>query len=140
MDITCVAPITGRGVPKPRAANENGAATTDKDIATRNDDYPDIHAAPHAALLSLSVETFGRWGKDSIELIKQLARAKTNNLPDVLKHATQAAYHSRWWSLLSVGLQKYMSDSIMTWRGADLRQTAEDFDVPDIVDVLDLHR
>ena len=140
MDITCVAPVTGRGMPKPRAANENGAANTDKDNATRNVDYPDIHASPHATLLSLSVETFGRWGNDSIELIRQLARAKTNNLPDVLKHATQAAYHSRWWSLLSVGLQKYMSDSIMEWRGTDLRQMQENADVPDIFDVLDFNR
>ena len=81
-----------------------------------------------------------RWGNGHIELIRQLARAKTNNLPDVLKHATQAAYHSRWWSLLSVGHQKYMSDSIMEWRGTDLRQMAENADVPDIFDVLDFNR
>ena len=31
IDVTCVSPISGQGVPKPRAADENGAVLTNKD-------------------------------------------------------------------------------------------------------------
>ena len=60
MDATCVSPVHGDGRPMPRAHRENGAALSAKDNVTRETDYPDINRSPHAQLLSLSVETYGR--------------------------------------------------------------------------------
>ena len=105
MDVTCVSPVTGRGVPKPRAAVEDGAALNDKDFETRETDYPDVAHSPQAELLSLSVETYGRWNKDSLQLIRQLARAKAENVPEVLRKSVESAYSNRWWSLFSIALQ-----------------------------------
>ncbi len=60
MNITYISSVTNEGVPKPRATTTDGSALTAKDNDTKNIDYPDIERTPHAALLSLSVETYGR--------------------------------------------------------------------------------
>jgi hypothetical protein len=54
-------------------ATEDEAVLSKKDKDTYEVDYPDVAAAPHAQLLSLSVETYGRWGKDCLRLVKELA-------------------------------------------------------------------
>ena len=120
MDATCISPVRGSGVPMARAATEDGAVLSEKDKDTYEVDYPDVAAAPHAQLLSLSVETYGRWGKDCLRLVKELARAKASFSPEILRVSVQQAYGRRWWALLSVCVQKFVSDSILQEQGADL--------------------
>ena len=56
LDVTCVSPVSGQGSPKHASDNHDGAVLAFKNNETRRNDYPDIHNAPRAALLSLSVE------------------------------------------------------------------------------------
>ena len=85
IDATCISPVRGTGEAMPNAANQNGACLRKKDAETRNQDYPDVANSVHAQLLSLSVETYGRWGQDCIKLVRQLAASKASQYPAILE-------------------------------------------------------
>ena len=67
----------------------------------------------HAQLLSLGVETYGRWGNQSLALVRQLARYKSLNVPEVLRTSAEVGYYKRWWSILSVSVQKIVMEGIL---------------------------
>ena len=60
IDISCIFSVSRRDIPNSLAVDVDGAALTHKDIEIRFSDYPNIHDVSHAALLSLSIETYGR--------------------------------------------------------------------------------
>ena len=97
-------------------------------------------AAPHAVLLSLSVEAYGRWGADSLRLVRELARAKAANYPEILQLSVRHAYAKRWWHILSVAVQRLTSDAILRSHGADLIDASSSSQVFPLADVLDLFR
>ena len=139
MDATCVSPLTGEGRPKPRAAGEDGAAVAEAERKNREEDHPDVEASPHACLLSLGAETYGRWSPHSQELVAQLARKKARGVPDLLRRTTDRAYTVRWWSLLAVALQRAVAESVLRESGADLMPAEGSVELP-LVDVLDACR
>ena len=97
----------------PRAHREDGAALAAKDNATRAQDYPDVHASHHAQLLSLSVETYGRWGPDSLRLVQELASFRSRHVPDVIVDSIRQSCARRWWGVLSCAVQKSVSRSVL---------------------------
>ena len=101
----------------PYSASHDGAAALRAEKHNREVDYPDVEASPHAQLLSLGCETYGRWSDQAISLIKQLARSKSNSAPQYLKKSMEICYFNRWWSLLSVGVQYIMVESITRLSG-----------------------
>ena len=139
LDVTCVSPLTGRGEAVARASLVNSAALGRQDYRTWAVDYPDVANTPSAALLSLSFETYGRWGPHSFILLRQLARAKANNVSLILQASTRQAYMARWSSLLSIGLQRLVASAISSWRAANLVMQFPQ-ETPWILDVLDYSR
>ena len=124
MDATCVSPIHGNGLPMTGAANTDGACLIRKDEDTYFIDYPDIHTSTHAKLLSLSVETYGRWGSDSLRLLRQMANYKASDVPPCLQKSIAQSFSKRAWGILSISLQKAIADSIINEFGADLTEAA----------------
>ena len=139
LDATCVSPLTGDGRPKPRAANVDGAAVAEAGRKNREEDYPDVEGSPHACLLSLGVETYGRWSPHSQDLLAKLVRKKARGVSDVLRRATERAYSVRWWSLLAVALQRAIAESVLRESGADLMPAEGSVELP-LADVLDACR
>ena len=122
MDATCVSPVSGDGRPKPKAADEDGAAVAEAERKNREEDYPDVEASPHACLVSLGVETYGRWNPHSQQLLTQLARKKARGVAEELRRTTERAYMADWWSLLAVALPRKgscRSGAPGKWRGLD---------------------
>ena len=140
MDATCVSPVSGDGRPKPKAADEDGAAVAEAERKNREEDYPDVEASPHACLLSLGVETYGRWNPHSQQLLTQLARKKARGVADELRRTTERAYMARWWSLLAVALQRAVAEAVLRESGADLFTAEEQLFRPALADVLDACR
>ena len=140
MDATLVSPLHGNGTPMPRSATEDGAAVGRADKKNKEVDYADVEASPHAQLLCLGVETYGRWSSHSLQLIRQLVKHKCSNLPPYLEKSMQHSYYRRWWSLLSVCVQKTLTESILRSQGADLLPAADSLAPLSASDMLDLHR
>ena len=103
-------------------------------------DYPDVEASTHAQLLSLGVEVYGRWSDQSLILVRQLARFKARNSPEILRKSVEVGYYKRWWSLLSVAVQKMVLTSILRPTGTDLQAAATYVQDPFLADVLDFAR
>ena len=106
----------------------------------RQRDYPDVEASPHAQLLSLGVETYGRWSSQCTVLIRQLARYKSANAPAFLQKAVQHAFFARAWTLLSVCVQQIVCESILRPSGADLLDAADSLHCLTVEDLFDFHR
>lgn len=123
----------------PRAHREDGAVLAAKDNTTRAQDYPDVHTSSHAQLLSLSVETYGRWGSDSLRLVQELASFKAHHVPDVIAPSLRQSCARRWWGFLSCAVQRSVAHSNLNERGHDLCD-AEYGVVACVDEILDFHR
>ena len=140
VDVTMVSPLHGNGTPMPHSATEDGTAVRRAAETCRLRDYPDVEASPHAQLLSLGVETYGRWSSQCQVLIRNLARSKSANAPAYLQKAVQHAFFARAWTLLSVCVQQIVCESIVRDSGADLLDAAESLSRLTFEDLLDFHR
>ena len=140
VDVTMVSPLHGNGIPMPWSATEDGAAVRRAAETCRLTDYPDVEASPHAQLLSLGVETYGRWSSQCIVLIRHLARFKSANAPAFLQKAVQHAFFARAWTLLSVCVQQIVCESVLRASGADLLDAADSLNSVTVEDLFDFHR
>ena len=120
----------------PGSAVEDGAALSRKEASNREVDYPDVEAAPDAALLCLAVEVFGRWGKHPLRLVRELIRRRVEGLPPVLRAASVQAYSRRWWSILGVAVQRAVAETALRESGGDLVGAWAAWTVPPLSDVL----
>jgi hypothetical protein len=122
-DVTVVSPITGRGAARSGASQVDGAMVRNA-RAQKQNTYPEIDETGLGKLFCLGVEVYGRWGEDSLKLVRDLARERCRTLPGAIARTSQAALLRRWWGLLSVSVQKAVSQSILRSAGPDLTETA----------------
>jgi len=120
----------------PHSHDRDGEAVARATAANANRDYPDVEASPDAQLLSLGVETYGRWSAHCQVLMRHLAKYKSQNMPDYLQRTVQTACFARWWNLLSVTVQRIVCDSILRDSGHDLHLGAEISHVPPVEELL----
>ena len=139
-DVTIISSYHNNSIPMSRSANVNGASLIRADQRNRNDDYPDVEQSPHAALLCLGCETYGRWSDHCLTLVKQLAKFKSRNSPQYLQQSLQQSCYARWWSLLACTVQVIVAESILRPQGSDLLEAANTVLTPTVQDLLDLHR
>ena len=140
MDVTIVSPLHSNGHPMPGSSNKNGAAIERAEARHRNVDYPDLEASPLVQLLSLGVETYGRWSDHCLGLVKHLAKFKSKNLPEHVQRAMECGYYSRWWNILSISVQNIVCESILRSQVSDLLQAAEHVHHIPVEDILEEHR
>ena len=65
----------------------------------------------------LACETGGRWRATARNTVKRLVATRTQAVPPILRRAAALAYHRRWWSLLSVALQRTVATSLLDHPG-----------------------
>ena len=120
----------------PNSWRENGAALKRADKRNKEIDYPDVENDSSAQLLCLGVETYGRWRRHCITLVRQLANYKSSNVPDYLKNFVKAVYFARWWNLLSVQVQAIVGESVLRLNGSDLVEAADTSQMPSLTELL----
>ena len=110
-------PVTGMGLSHGGA--QVGAATTDgfifdqarKDKASA---YPELASdtARHEFLV-LGNEVGGRFSKECVDLVKQLAILKTQSAPAGGSKVLKLIYFRRWWGILSVAVQRAVAMDLL---------------------------
>ena len=70
IDVIIISPLHDDGSPMPHSAGHDGAAVLRTEKHNREIDYPDVQISPHALLLSLDCETYGRWSDQALGLIR----------------------------------------------------------------------
>ena len=121
-DVTIVSPISRDGRPRPGTSNVGGQILRRAE-ADNNDTYRPVLNSGLGALFCLGFEVFGRWGRQSIELLPLLARERTRGVHPRLRRGTALGYLTRWSSLISVTLQKAVVAAATRAEGGDLATT-----------------
>ena len=68
----------------------------------------------------LGFEVFGRWGKQSAELLPKVDREKARGMHPRLRKGAALAYQRRWAGLISICLMRAVAASACRGEGADL--------------------
>ena len=135
-DTTVVSPLTRNGAPRPRARNDNGASV-EKAARKKHHTYADIDASDSAALIVLGSEVYGRWATETIKFVKELAALKSLSAPMYLRESARHAWLNRWWSIISVGTQRAVAESLLCEHGADLLAAKTDYTDLPLLDIMD---
>ena len=119
-DVTCVYPVTGLGEARGGSLTVDGGAVEAARRHCRDVDYPEVVASQTARLYSLGVEVFGRWGSDSLALVRAAARQCTRGLPQRVRLSVQTRLLRRWWGVLGLATQRAVAGGVTRGTGADL--------------------
>ena len=87
-------------------------------IRAKEETYPELaDHNPYGKLTVLACKTGGRWHDTARGMIAQLVTTRTQNVHPLLRRAAGLAYQRRWWSLLSVALQRTVTTSLLDHPG-----------------------
>ena len=112
-DATQVSPLAQNGTPHPKCAVEAGVAL-EVAVERKNSTYREAQQnAGQVKLQTLACEVGGRWHSDCITWVGRLAKMKASAELPHLQRAAEFAWHSRWWSLLSVAAQRAFALSLI---------------------------
>ena len=121
-DVTVLSPLTHHGRPRPGTSNVGGRLLARAQNENDNT-YAAVTQSGLGSLYCLGFEVFGRWGKQSVELLPLLAREKSRGMHPRLRRGAALAYQARWAGLVSVGLMKAVAAAATRGEGADLATT-----------------
>ncbi len=112
VDITLVSPLKANGSPAHNSHNENGAAIAEAEHRKRAK-YPELVTSPDAQLQVLALETGGRWSDAATAFLSDLAWAKAEAAPRLLRTASAHAWQARWSAVLAVAAQASFAASLL---------------------------
>ena len=121
-DVTVLSPLTHYGRPRPGTSNAGGRLL-ERAHSENDSTYEAVTRSGLGSLQCLGFEVFGRWGKQSAELLPKLARGKARAMHPRLRKGAALAYQRRWAGLISIGLMKAVATSARRGEGADLATT-----------------
>ncbi len=111
-DATMVSPLTRRGEPIPRAAAHDGVALARAE-RRKHRTYPELQNSPYGRLVVLACEVGGGWNDEALRFVARLAKHKARAAPSLLRASARAAWHHRWWALLSVAAQSSLAATLL---------------------------
>ncbi|CAK0900915.1 unnamed protein product, partial [Prorocentrum cordatum] len=133
-DSTMVSPLRRDGWHRPRTFDTDGAALLVAERRKRRR-YHELTTGHSGRLMVLSCEVGGRWGRDSLQLVRLLAKQKARAAPALLRRSAELAYTNRWWGFLSVAAQDALM-ATLTGDGYLALGGAAGEDDPDLAEVL----
>ena len=68
--------------------------------------YPELLCNGPQRLVVLGSEVGGRWGTGALALVRDFVRLRRLRAPPALRHAAATAWAWRWWTQLSVAVQR----------------------------------
>ncbi|CAK0821170.1 unnamed protein product, partial [Prorocentrum cordatum] len=133
-DSTMVSPLRRDGWHRPRTFDTDGAALLGAERRKRRR-YHELTTGHSGRLMVLSCEVGGRWGRDSLQLVRLLAKQKARAAPALLRRSAELAYTNRWWGFLSVAAQNSLMATLTGDGYLALGGAAGEGD-PDLAEVL----
>ena len=112
VDATLVASLHANGQAWANADAIDGVAIARAEQSKR-ETYPQLVGSSVARLTTMACETGGRWSKDALVFLRDLAAARAREAPAPLRAAAAAAWRRRWLTLLSVAQQDSLAASLV---------------------------
>ena len=91
-----------------------------------NNYYSEVSESGMAALLCLGHDVYVRTGRQPVEILPQLARAKAMRVHRRLRRGIALSCFQRWSGMLADALQKAVATAVLRSQGADLLTTLVD--------------
>ena len=113
LDATIVSPLTRLGEAHPRADVQPGCAVIAAARRKRHQTYPELARARRCRLVVVGVETGGRFGTETVQLLRLLARHKASAVPAASRPAAITGWVARWSGLLAVAAQRAFAASLL---------------------------
>jgi hypothetical protein len=122
-DATVLSPIAATGLARPGTSNQGGQLLANAE-ADNNDIYWDVISTGLGELLRLGCEAYGRWSRQCIDLVPNLARERTRGLHVRVRRGMALSLQHRWWAILGPSLQKSVVHLVLSSAaGVDLVTT-----------------
>ena len=97
------------GVPWRHASDEDGVALS-RTLRSKQRTYPELFRCPDVLCAVLAMEVGGRWDEKAYEFLVELAKAKAQEAPKVLRGAATHSWLRRWVAILSkAGMDSFVS-------------------------------
>ena len=112
-DVTLVSPIQAKGQPRPRAAVAPGGVAIADIEEAKCRKYPELVRSETCKFLILAGEVGGRWSDTTCQLLRDLAKEKSQSAPPRLRRSTAFAWENRWWGMLSVAAQNAFAATLV---------------------------
>ena len=111
-DASMVSPLHADGSVWEAADEEDGVALARAEQHKRTTYHELVHS-DRCRLVVLACETGGRWSKQSLALVRDLAWAKAQQAPPMIRANLRQAYFARWTGLLAVCMQDTLASSLL---------------------------
>ena len=118
-DVTIISPVSRNGEPRTGTSNIGGNLLRFAEFAN-NRIYRPVLDSGLRALYCLGFETFGRWSKQTTELLPLLAYERAHGLHPQIRRGCALAFLTRWTGIISVALHKAVANAALRTTGADL--------------------
>ena len=79
----------------------------------RHQTYPELEHARRCRLVVVGLEVGGRFGAETVQLLRLLARHRAAAVPAHLRPSATVAWISRWFGLLAVASQRAFAASLL---------------------------
>ena len=103
-----VSPLTAQGHPTPHSATTDDAALVRAERRKQRR-YLELNGSPYGRLVVLGCEVSRRWNQEALRFVANCAKLKARSAPALLRASARAAWHARWWGLLSVAAQSALA-------------------------------
>ena len=117
LDATILSPLMRLGEAHPRTDVQPGCAVTAAAHRKRHHTYPELARARRRSrrcrLVVVGVEIGGRFGTETVQLLRLLARHKATAVPAASRPAAITAWVARWSGLLAVAAQRAFAASLL---------------------------
>ena len=134
-DATLVSPLTRAGRPVPGADARAGVAL----VAARRRKVarcPELTRGGPQRLVVLAAEVGGRWSDECQQFLRTLLRLRVQRAPPPLRASAAQGWARRWWSVLSVALQRAVASSALgVWTMPPLPGAPDALPLGDVLDL-----
>ena len=128
-DVTVISPVTGTGCARASASTIDGGVFH---AARRqnNRNYAEVTSSGLGCLCALDAEVYGRWRTNPLWIVLSLARERARGLPRRIRRGVRLRLESRWWGILSIGVQRLVAHACLRRHGVDLGNAIGEHPVP----------
>ena len=112
VDATLRSPLRCDGTPRPGADRIDGIVLAEAARDKRNR-YPELATGGRCRLIVVALETGGRFGQEAMAMIRQMASARAQSAPRLLRQAAALAMERRWSRLIACSAARVVAQSLV---------------------------
>ena len=112
VDATMVSPLHANGLLFAGADARPGVALA-RGERSKQSTYPELTSSPQLRLLTAGIEVGGRMNRSALKLLADLATARAESEPRILRSIIARAFRARWTTMVSLAAQDALAATLV---------------------------